>query len=152
MGTDIHTYVEVRREGKWELETRLVFEADPYMRERYGAVGGSRPFNWRSYAMFGVLAHVRRNDGPCIAKPRGWPDDVSPALEAMRDEIEHTPSYLTLAELVAFDYDQPWTPYPDEPQCNTVRIVLGTRFFEDLEVLKQLGDPKDVRMVFFFDS
>jgi hypothetical protein len=151
MGTDIHTHVEVRRNGDWEYETRELFEADEWDR-KYGHTAWREPFRWRQYAMFGVLAHVRRNDCPCICDRFGWPDDLSPEMREEREEIEHTPRYLTLAELLAFDYDQPWTPFPDEPERNTVRKVLNPRFFLDLEVLKSLGDPEDVRVLFYFDS
>jgi hypothetical protein len=152
MGCDIHTFVEVRRNGKWELESRPLFEVDEYDREHYGITGRAQPFHWRQYAMFGVLAHVRRKDGPCIARPRGWPEDLSPSMAEEQDRIEHTPSYLTLAELLSFDYDQPWTPYPDEPERTTVRTSLNGRFFLELEVMRTLGEPGDVRVLFYFDS
>ena len=57
-------------------------------------------FDDRNYKLFALLAGVRNYDGvEPIAEPRGWPDDLSPELEAERKHIEHTPSWFTVAEL-----------------------------------------------------
>lgn len=69
-------------------------------------------FDGRNYRLFGMLADVRNGRGfagcktgeavEVIAEPRGWPEDLSPELEAERDHIEHTPSWLTVAEMQAY--------------------------------------------------
>jgi hypothetical protein len=33
-----------------------------------------------------------------------------------------------------------------------VRTVLNGRFFRELEVMRTLGEPDDVRVLFYFDS
>jgi hypothetical protein len=93
---------------------------------------GKEPgYSGRNYDVFGQLANVRNGIGCCgvdtgdgfepIAMPRGFPPDLSPALasifgddEMTDDEYDaahatygssggdHTPSWLTLAELLAY--------------------------------------------------
>jgi hypothetical protein len=87
----------------------------------------------------------------------------------------HSLSYLTLKELNDFDYDKTFwsrriyreTYNPDgtvsggngaalaeegEGKIITYRENLGEFFFIHLEELKQLGEPEDVRVVFWFDN
>lgn len=69
-------------------------------------------FTDRNYTLFGMLADVRNGSGfagcdlgdplEVIAQPRGWPADLSPELEAERADIEHTPCWLTVAEMQTF--------------------------------------------------
>lgn len=69
-------------------------------------------FDDRNYRLFGMLADVRNGTGfaGCrtgnavepIAMPRGWPADLSPELEAERANIEHTPTYLTVREMLDY--------------------------------------------------
>lgn len=113
MGTDIHFYVERRNAaGAWETcdvweEER--FEADwdvPY---------GKRFYESRNYDLFAILAGVRNGRGFAgvetgsgfvpIHEPRGLPQDMSPELQRHVDQgIEHTPSWATVAELLAYDW------------------------------------------------
>src|SRR5690242_12249014 len=68
MGADIHSFAEVRKEGKWLRVEEPVF--DTYQDKT------TEPFGWRSYAVFGFLADVR-NYSHCtpISEPKGLPDD-----------------------------------------------------------------------------
>src|ERR1700683_1719976 len=94
MGTDIHTYVERRINGKWEAGRELQNEV----------------FGDRNYDVFGFLANGRNICAvPAIAAPRGLPDDVSDFVRNAYQPAhqEHTPSWLLASELLAFDYDQP---------------------------------------------
>lgn len=150
MGCDIHSYAEVRHNGRWRhadgpIVTPIDEWADP-----------SEPFGWRGYNMFGFLAGVRNRNMPLIREPRGLPDDVS---DEVRNEhggdptLWHSASWLTLAELLDYDYDQPvssvrWEGLVTGP----LRDVLGETFFQHLNDLGKLGAPEDVRVVFWFDS
>ena len=116
MGTDIHMGMEKRgpdgvwhycgamREnpwyGKWRDEPRLRPVTD---------------FFGRCYDLFAILADVRNGRGfagvktgdgfNVIAEPKGLPGDVDLAtLEALSGD--HTPSWLTLGEIEAFDWEQ----------------------------------------------
>lgn len=194
MGCDIHSFAEVRTNGKWEKVTGKVF----------GSEGdkSTEPFGWRSYAMFGFLADVR-NYSRCqpLSQPKGLPDDseylnsVSPYaydLNPMsgqpipvteRDTVKswvrddgnyHSYSYFLLKELLDFDYEQTFwdrrisrttvTPggctvtngaalaEEGEGEIITYRDHLGEWFFNDIDYLKALGGPEDVRIVFWFDN
>jgi hypothetical protein len=90
MGCDIHTHVERQRaDGTWEQ------------------VPGWSPFDVRDYGLFGFLADVRNSSAVVpIAEPRGIPEDASPEVWAAWGEWAHTPSWLTVQELVEFDYGQ----------------------------------------------
>lgn len=79
--------------------------------------GTGRDLRWyqsRNYDVFAMLAGIRNGtafagcdtgDGfRVIAEPRGEPSDMSTALRAVDDKFDHTPSWLTLAEILAFDW------------------------------------------------
>lgn len=122
MGTDIHFYVE-RREGSrwvscdtWEPYEYLDEGEVPYNSVPYG----KHLYSVRNYDLFAILADVRNGRGFAgvktgegfvpISPPRGLPDDLSPELaaEAAR-RMEHTPSWLLVSEIMAFDWTQTTT-------------------------------------------
>ncbi len=148
MGCDIHSYAEKRNAaGQWEC------------------IPGVVPFDWRCYGMYGFLAGVRNYSAvPPIAMPRGLPGDVSREVhEALdMDYSIHSTSWLTISELVAFDYSAEMedrrvtrgnngacTCDPGEGERMTFREFLGGSFFKDLERLKEIGAE---RIVFGFDN
>lgn len=187
MGCDIHSFAEKRNKktNKWELVTNH-FTIDSFDQEYYNKEKGDCPFDWRSYSMFAFLAGVRNYDH-CepLSEPKGLPNDSEYLNtidygETKKQSIEsdvnyHSLSYLTLKELIDFDYDKIlWnrriyreTYWPDgtvsggngaslaeegEGKMITYRENLGEWFFIHLEELKQLGEPEDVRIVFWFDN
>jgi hypothetical protein len=151
MGCDIHSQAERRVDGKW---TRIE---------------GLEPFDWRSYGMYGFLANVRNySDVTPISEARGLPVDADYVAEESEHWLgDHSFSWLSLNELLAFDYDQPmedrrvseqiapnvWsgagTAQPGGGKQTTYRDFLGEGFFEELEKLKTVGAE---RIVFGFDS
>lgn len=101
MGTDIHLFVETRNHetGAWELAT------------------GAPAFFDRDYDAFAILAGVRNGKGfaGCdmgdgfvpIAEPRGLPNDMSQRLLEKRYDLgEHSFSWLTLDELLRYNWNQ----------------------------------------------
>lgn len=157
MGCDIHTFVERRDEaGQWQV------------------VDGLAPFDWRNYGMYGFLADVRNYSAvPSIAEERGLPDDISVEVRdeyALWIDDAHTASWLSVNELADFDYTQTvndrrvtrqtgpnsWdggvTGAPEEGTVKTYHELLGQAFLDDVEQLRSLGDPEDVRVVFWFDN
>lgn len=81
---------------------------------RHVGCGDDRGYlrNWfddSNYRLFGMLANVRNGRGFAdivtgervepIAEPRGWPDDCCPELDEERTNIDHTPTWLTVAEM-----------------------------------------------------
>lgn len=175
MGGDIHSFAEVKnaQTGKWE-KVGEVFPLDEYDRKACNKEFGDSPFDWRSYSMYGFLAGVR-NYSHCepLSEPKGLPDDLSPEVAKEAEEWAgdgHSHSWLTLKELLAFDYDKTFRDKrvtkqvaPDfwndaalaeegEGAHVTYRERLGEPFFRALEVLKTLGEPENVRVVFWFDN
>ncbi len=148
MGCDIHPQAERRVDGKWQ------------------AIPGLKPFDDRCYGIFGFLADVRNYSAiPPIAPQRGLPEDADVSTEEYLGD--HSYSWLSLDELLAFNYDQPvedrrvmrqtgpnsWnggcTAEPGGGEMTTYREFLGPKFFEDLDKLKAMGAE---RVVFGFDS
>lgn len=168
MGCDIHSFAEVRKNGKWE-KVGAVF---PELFDNSTTFGDS-PINWRDYNLYSWLADVRNYlCVPAISPPRGIPDDVSPEVAQANDAwavVSHSHSWLSLAELLAVDYDvafgdkEATTQVPDflngksltneeKGKRFTLRKHLSEEYFQILEILKTIGDPCDVRIVFWFDS
>lgn len=176
MGTDIHMYIERRNpDGSW----RTVAPPEPPLGlQRFGfwgpgecfyvikccgsrnadgpctgkdcgvCLGTGRDIRWyhaRNYDVFAILTGTVRNYN-CISgivpEPRGVPADVS---ESVRIGYlwDHSAGWLTLDEVLSFD----WLPFgwPKYPGVNSFLEFVR-------EYLVPLGDPKDTRLVFGFDS
>lgn len=183
MGVDITSFAEVRTGGKWIKVEEDIFPEYKHM--------SSEPFGWRSYAIFGFLADVRNySESPVICEPRGLPYDseylnsVSPYAYDInpmsgqsiplneRETVRHDVSgwacsYLTLKELLDYDYDQQIEDRrctitegnvsfggnicePGQGKKMTMMEFLGDHFFEHITILQSLGEPEDVRVVFWF--
>lgn len=173
MGCDIHSFAEVRKDGKWDVAGD-VFPLDDWYVEHYKRTHSHEPFRDRNYSVFAFIAGVRNySDVQPLAAPKGKPDDLSTIVEDAvenRDADGHSHSWLTLAELLNVDYDAPIedrritvqtgpnsfnggaTAKPGGGTSTTLREFLSQRFFDHLDVLKTLGDPEDVRVVFWFDN
>jgi hypothetical protein len=153
MGCDIHVFGEKRGDNG-----------------AFQSVDIEGAFGNRSYSSFAFFAGVRNYSGVTpIAKPRGFPED---AATDTRQEFElwdsdaHNPSWLTIEELLAFDYSatiedrrvtvpRPYG-YDHGGTCGQGggvkmqwREYLGEGFFRDLEEVKALGAE---RIVFWFDN
>lgn len=173
MGCDIHSFAEVRKNGKWE-KVGEVFPLDDWDKNYFKKDFGDRPINWRDYSLYGWLADVRNYSCvPAISQPRGIPDDVSPEVAQENNDWAddgHSHSWLSLAELLTVDYEQVfwdrrvtrqeapnfWNgaalANEGEGKHITLREHLSEGYFRVLETLKTLGSPDDVRIVFWFDN
>ena len=172
MGCDIHSFAEVRRDGKWE-PSGAVFPMDQFDQEREKRSHTRHPFDWRSYGLFGFLAGVRNYSCvPCIQEPTyEIPIDVSAEVrEEFEDADWHSINVLTLKQLLDYDYEQTFwdrrvtkevrpgcfdgaaLAEEGEGETKKLRDFLGLDFFRDLDVLKSLGGPEDVRIIFGFDN
>lgn len=118
MGCDIHLRVEQKVNGAWTPAEKMV--PNKYAGEEgEPAMLPERFYSERNYDLFAILAGVRNGRGfaGCdtgdgfnpIAEERGLPKDVS---DAVREESDgwgcdgHSHSWLTLAEILAFDWTQ----------------------------------------------
>jgi len=114
MGCDIHFRVERYKGGAWvSVDKWTKDDGDiPYVswRDEYYSV--------RSYGLFAILADVRNSQSLIcegeravtpIDKPRGLPEDVCRLIKQESDSWGsdgHSHSWLTLDELLAFDWTQ----------------------------------------------
>jgi hypothetical protein len=152
MGCDIHSHSEKLDGGRW-----LHLDDDV--------------FSDRNYGLFGWLADVRNYSALTpIAADRGFPADASAEAAKHYDDWSgdaHSASWVSVADLLAVDYDQAiedrrttkqlgpnsWTGgatcEPGEGQKQTLREFLGEGYFADL---KRLQDAGAERVVFWFDN
>jgi hypothetical protein len=134
VGTDIHAQVEIKVNGKWQWLLSGLNE--------YASADGLNPADFdRSYNLF-ALCGVRNGTGfaGCktgegfnpISEPKGLPTDLPPELRAMKEEHwifgDHSQSYVTEAELNAYDWDQETTEQ-------------GVVSVEEFKVFKSKGKP-----------
>ncbi len=186
MSCDIHSFAEVKNKsnGSWEMVDTDMFSLydsdkfylDAYDKESTKKEKNKHPFYWQDYSMFGFLAGVTNYD--CcepLSKPKGVPNDVSNEIhyEWCEDKSVipvHSTSFLTLRELIEFDYEKTFwnrrierqisptdfdcaaTAEEGEGKIISYKENLGEMFFIHLEELKKLGDLDDVRIVFWFDN
>lgn len=102
MGCDIHTTMQVRRDGLWHYATEFA-RPDGYIE----LAGGYKTefLKSRNYALFGILAAVRSEVSAPLAAHRGLPEGLTD------DELEfhdgnHSATHFTLAEVLAYDWTQ----------------------------------------------
>mgnify|MGYP000857425432 FL=1 len=82
----------------------------------WGDVFTEHPYQQRNYNVFAMLADVRNERGFAgvdtgdgfvpIAMPRGFPPDLSKFMRKKSEDVEHTPSWLSLDELESYDWNQ----------------------------------------------
>ena len=127
MGTDIACFAEVRDGGAWRLAEPLApnpywfedladedFPPDGEVPDDELRMAPQRLFETRNYDLFAILANVRnpmRAVEPfrIISKPRGFPEDACPEMRSYYEVHKydaHDASWLTLAEIVEFDWNQ----------------------------------------------
>lgn len=115
MGCDIHSKIEVKQNGQWQVNTEKVY-AD-WREENTELV--ETPPDMRNYDWFGLIANVRNGRGfagvrtgegfDTIVDPRGVPDD---ATEDWKNEVEqwdsdfHSHSWLKLSDIDSYDWSK----------------------------------------------
>lgn len=120
MGCDIHMFTEVL---KTVDDKQVWVNVDDYRPNPYfGIDSDEREFEHqdlhggRNYSLFTLLAGVRDYSGknPCISEPKGLPEDCSKLTAKAASDWEgdaHTHSWLTLAEIEAFQEKEPVMVY-----------------------------------------
>lgn len=152
MGCEIETVAQRRDEktGEW-IDIQGDFLASP------------GPFFWRSYSIFAFLAGVRNYSAITpISEPRGLPSDFCTDGYTKDDGGislgEHNFSWLSVDELLAFDYgktiedrriENGQTCESGRGEIKSLREFLGKGFFNDLIKLKEIDAG---RIVFGFDG
>ncbi|HDS3501230.1 TPA: hypothetical protein QIR73_002099 [Enterobacter cloacae] len=168
MGTGIATQVQILTDNGWEDVHDAIFTW-------YGEVT-HRPFSEQNYGVFAFLANVRNYACvPVLSEPRGLPPversaeevdslwEFNGTTEWPVHEDNYSATWYLLSELLEFDYDTDFenrrneasgdNPHPvGSGKCMTVREYLKPKFFEDLDILKRLGDPDKTRVILSFAS
>lgn len=138
MGCDIHIRCEVKRNNKWELNTKEIFP-NPYYKlslnddfewtenEFTDTPDGSRNYDW-----FSILADVRNgNMFSVISEPRGIPNDAS---DDWKEEVErkrldmHSHSYLTIEDFDNFNW-------------NKLTMKFGIISLNEYDVIRKTTNP-----------
>jgi len=176
MGCDIHMYVERRVHGRWQAVS------DPQQPEcpdaYHGWFCGDR--SYRLFAILADVRNY--DGLVPISQPRGLPKNVSKPIRrlAAGDVDCHSFTWLGVQELLDFDWDEPAGEMtrcvpPEEvvafqrsgtKPLNTALVSVGWEsltwdvtyrdcapgFLEELEKLRALAEPRDLRLVFWFDN
>lgn len=162
MGASVYTLTEVNvGKGDWVV------------------VDSCRPFEGQNTGFFAFLANFR-NDFMLtpVTHHDGLPDgheSVEQVINLLGDKgfvsrypdriLEgNFPVHVYLNELIEFNYDQQFenlrnygpglndSVEPGEGVMTTYRELLGHKYFADLESLKEIGEPCDVRVIVVFES
>ena len=149
MGCDIHVCIEKRVDGVWQFVGSDAWDNNPD-REHWDI--------WRDYDLFAILGGVRNGFGVAgirtgsgftpIAIGRGLPADRDPRTEPLGD---HSDSWVTLRELIDFDWSQT-TLHAGAETPKTYRECVRYWLDDYIPKLHAVGEPDDVRLVFNFDS
>jgi hypothetical protein len=145
MGCDIHLYVERRTDSGWE---HVPDHSDDWRDD----------LNWysrRNYYLFAILADVR-NEGRGIKpidSPRGLPPDVTSGVmaECAGWGVDgHSHSHVTIAEVLAYDWDQITLGDMQRPYWRCINDEWWGTVARAVRLSK--GSLDDVRFVFWFDN
>lgn len=161
MGCDIHLAVEIRNDrGRWKRVLPPEEAREPWLVEAAKAEGFSGEWarnrvlvEWyteRCYALFAMLADVRNGPGAFtsggrfapMCQPKGLPSDLSAEVRAIADGTgaegdidlgDHSQSWLTLAELDAYDWQR----------ATTSEGVVTLAMFAEREAGRATGQPEE---------
>ena len=165
MGCDIHMYVEIKRNNRWECGD-LFSIVDPYNKNREG-YHRVELYGDRDYRLFTALADVRSCDNiPCICPPKGLPDD---ATDLVKEDYAdwgldaHSASYLTLRELIDYKekHDQTCMNFGSIVSCLIERLkrradelsLIWDFEWDSRSYSYQAYDKANrIRIVFWFDN
>ncbi len=177
MSTLISEHYEIREDGVWTEVERPALpnfnEMDDATIERILTENAGHPLHLdQDYGVYAVLANVRNYI--CvepIAFPRGLPDDLSASVRERHacetasrvTQGHHHESWFSLHELQSFDWNQPLRDLNLTADGARRREAEGLVTYRDVvrraELLTrilpflqaQVADPRDVRLVFWFD-
>lgn len=109
MGTDISMYVEIERNGTWQLLREVDNNSNSEENEIY--------YGRRNYRLFAIFANMRNpssgtvdfQEFEFITKTIGLPNDLSPELRDWTIDVDgdwkvNSPSWLLLSKVLDFDW------------------------------------------------
>jgi hypothetical protein len=159
MGCDIHTEIDLKKNGVWKNDVE--------------GIKAFKPFPYRDYHLFDFLANVRSSGSPAIAADRGLTEDRAAIRNAHFEEIKneepcwggrgeapfqfpeyHSISWVLLSELNDYDYNVTFLNSETQEEIS-LREYLGNGFFENLaRIQNRYPEYKDdeIRLFFYFDN
>lgn len=177
MSSDMRVTLEIRKNGKWELNKENLFDFigvkdcdAPFVARNYltMAMFSGNDWNWRDAKIKG-MSPIRCVDTKYISdygngKPYSLKEGDSDlyeqelseeTLHEIRFDREWNIYILTLKQLLDFDYSE--VPWKDDSEATHKTLKEWyfnddepTEYQKDLEILKTLGVPEDVRIIFSF--
>lgn len=154
----LNYYKGVNPTNKWESyiydHIKKYTSDDPYFDfwvddTKFPSPYTDQPYIGQNYNLYGALAGVRNSYMDVISKLKGLPNDVSDEICRLSDDWgldAHSHNYLTVKELVDSNYYKMTDKDLDD-------VGIGTYFFREvINSLLELGDPENVRVVFWFDN
>lgn len=164
MGCDIHMIAERRSKYDDDKDGWVPILTPLFKNKRYRknqALSDSncpytfQPYDNRNYELFSVLADVRNGyDINPIAEAKGYPEDmhaVSKWLLDGWDYVHHSPTWLSLDEILAYDWKGTKSP---SYVINGTLADSCSDFLENMQMLREYAAKEncEVRLVFGFDS
>lgn len=179
MGCDIHIFVERRKNEKWVRYTGKHFSNMWKKEEKVNSPFGWRNYGMFGF-LAGVRDYsIKPIKEPIYEIPDDASEYVKKECERW-DSDGHSHSLLTAKELLEFDYNQDLRDpsenfstnsrrvlfekkvyqfgdkyFNEEYGCKTYYDYLGGpngMFFTHIKELSELGNPDEVRIVFWFDN
>lgn len=182
MGIQIETYVEIKHPetGEWMSEFGELIPNPHYedgegvgfinhnaniftlmARLRAGVdipsqVHDAYPFTVSNrYSVTAMLSdYVTDKDVLPIASKRGLPKNVSPEVKTLQSQSAGSHqvgfSYLLLSELLAYDWSEVFM-WGDKP-ISYLKAAQESLLWRTIENMKELGEPENVRLVFWFNN
>lgn len=179
MGCDIHSFAERKIKDKWVKVTRPIFleKTEPFGWRSYDLFGFLADVrNLSNIKPIGAIEGLP-NDSEFLNDLYDKSDNAEQYYGKnytnKRDIIDndnyHSFYHLTLKTLLDYDYTQTFQDVrgklddrnyrytdkldiPKDIEFISVQDFLGEGFFKDIETLKTLGNPEDVRIIMYFDS
>ena len=170
MGASISTQVQMFTNNQWVDFLEQAFTSY----KEYT----NRPFTEQNYGLFAFFADVRNYSCiPVLDEPRGLPavdePDFGEGLQAVwsRSDWEpwpehcdnHSATWFLVSELLCYNYDILFenrrsisgfeeTVPAGLGELISIKEYIGHKFFDDLYILQNLGDPTKIRVVISFSN
>ncbi len=165
MGCDIHLFVEKKIYNIIGFEKKEYWiSIDKWTKNEYFHFYPNEPewevsienemYSKRNYFLFSILANVRNKDNSIIpiSIPRGLPDDVTKEIKILSDyegADGHSHSWLSVKEILEYNWNQ---EYFKDGKKYLYRDICSEFIDGFIPELLKIADPKDLRIVFWFDN
>jgi len=180
MGCDIHIFVERKKNDKWVHYTGKHFSSvwGHAKEEKDNSPFDWRSYSMYGFLAGVRHSYIKPIKEPIYTIPDDTSEYVKKEFERW-DGDGHSHSFLTARELLEFDYNQDLREPNDDFSTNSRKVLFEKKahrkntdfdeeeidktyydflggpdsmFFTHVKELAELGEPDDVRIVFWFDN